>query len=303
MLSQLRVTSLAAVAALAVAGLARAAESQDAAGNAAIRKSAEHVAIAINAGKSADAASMFLANGELIDENGVVYRGRQEIESLLDAFFKRFPGAKLAMNVESVRIVGPVAIDEGTRTMTTADGELKSRFRYIAVWANTDDGWRLASFRDFVDDPAPTAHDNLQPLAWLEGDWINEGADGEVAISYHWSEDKNYLLGEFQMKPNGSPPRKSSQRIGWDPSTGNVRVWLFDADGGFAEGTGAIVDGGLMIKSASVNPDGTTATATMNITSEDDDHFTIEGTDRIVGGILEDDFEITVTRRPPAAGN
>ena len=51
-----------------------------------------------------------------------------------------------------------------------------------------------------------------------------------------------------------------------------------------------------------MNPDGTTASATMNVTTENKDRFTIEGTDRIVGDNLEDDFEITVTRRPPTAG-
>jgi hypothetical protein len=76
---------------------------------------------------------------------------------------------------------------------------------------------------------------------------------------------------------------------------------LFDTDGGFAEGAWTVVDDGIVIKSASVNPDGTTATATMNVTTLDKDHFKIEGTDRVVGDILEDDFEITVTRRPPAA--
>ena len=64
----------------------------------------------------------------------------------------------------------------------------------------------------------------------------------------------------------------------------------------------AVVDDGVVIKSSSVNPDGTTATATLNITTKDKDHFSIAGTDRVVGDTLEDDFEITVTRRPPTAG-
>ena len=214
---------------------------------------------AFNAGKADELAAMFLPNGELIDEQGTVYQGTQEIKELFSAFFHQFPGAKLAMKVESVRLVGPVAIDEGTRTMTTAEGTLKSQFRYIAVWAKADKGWQMASFRDFSDDPAPTPHDNLQPLAWLVGDWINEGDDGKVAISYRWSDDKNFLLGEFQINPANGSPRKSSQRIGWDPSVGKIRSWLFDSDGGFAEGSWTIVDDGIVIKSSSVNPDGTTA--------------------------------------------
>jgi uncharacterized protein (TIGR02246 family) len=293
---------LAIVGTLLIVGLAHSAPSQDDA-NAAIRQSAEQVITSFNSGKADEVAGMFLPNGELIDEQGTVYQGTQEIRDLLKAFFDRFPGTKLSLHIDSIRQVGPVTIEEGSRSMTAADGEVQSQFRYIAVWAKSDRGWRLASFRDFTDDPAPTANEFLQPLAWLVGDWINEGADGKVAITYRWSDDKNFLLGEFQMTSADGAPRKSSIRIGWDPAIGRIRSWLFDSDGGFAEGYWTVVEDGVVIKSSSVNPDGTTATATMNITPTDEDHFSIEGTDRVVGDYLEDDFEIRVARRPPTPGS
>jgi uncharacterized protein (TIGR02246 family) len=293
--------TVAALGIFCTAEIARAADSPDDAAIAAVRKSGEQAVTAFNAGKADELAAMFLPKGELIDEEGTVYQGTEEIKDLLTAFFKQFAGAKLSLNVESVRLVGPLAIDEGTRTMTMADGAVKSQFRYIAIWTKGEKGWQLASFRDFTDDPAPTPHESLEPLAWLVGDWINEGADGKVAISYRWSDDKNFLLGEFQVDSAEDSPRKSSQRVGWDPSVGKIRSWLFDSDGGFSEATWTVVEDGIVIKSSSVNPDGTTASATLNITTIDKDHYTIEGTDRIVGDLLEEDFEITVTRRPPAA--
>jgi len=301
MIYRLFATALALLSLAIAVDTLRAADNPDDAAIAAVRKSEEQLVALFNAGKADELAAMFLPKGELIDEQGTVYQGSQEIKDLLTAFFKNFPKTKLAINVESVRLVGPVAIDEGTRTMTTEDGKVKSQFRYIAIWAKGEKGWQLASFRDFADDPAPTANESLQPLAWLVGEWINEGADGKVAITYRWSEDKNYLLGEFVVNSAGESPRKSTQRIGWDPSVSKIRSWLFDADGGFAEGTWTVVDDGVVIKSDSVNPDGTTASATMNITTKDKDHYTIAGTDRVIGDSLEDDFEITVTRRPAAA--
>lgn len=269
---------------------------------AAVRKSSEKSVTAFNAGNVDELTAMFLPKGELIDEDGTVYQGQQEIKGLLSAFFKSFPGAKLSLDIESIRLVGPVAIEEGTRTITTKDGAAKSQFRYIAIRAKTDTGWQIASFRDFSEDPVPTPHENLQPVAWLVGDWINEGADGKVAISFRWSPDKNFLLGEFDFKAADGTPRKSSQRIGWDPVAGKMRSWLFDADGGFAEGSWTLVDDEFVIKSSSVNPDGTTASATMTIARTDKDHFSIAGTERIVGDSREPDFDLTVTRRPPAAG-
>lgn len=268
---------------------------------AAIHKSEEKLVVAFNAAAADEVAAMFLPKGELIDEDGTVHQGREQIQALLAAFFERFPGAKLGLDIESIRPVGPVAIEEGVRTMSDKEGGQRSHFRYIAVWAKGEEGWRLASFRDFADDPDPTPHDRLQSVAWLVGDWVNEGADARVSIRYRWSDDKNYLLGEFQIASPEGVPRQSTQRIGWDPSIGKIRSWLFDADGGFAEGVWTVHEEGAVVKSSSVNPEGETATATLKFTVLDKDRFTIAGVDRVVGDDLDEDFEITVVRRPPAA--
>ena len=206
-----------------VAGRAQPAQGQEDAVIESVRKGAEAAATAFNAGKVDDLAAMFLPEGEFIDEEGVVYQGQQEIKGLFSAFFEKFPESKLAVDVESIRLTGPVAIEEGTRTITTKDGATRSQFRYIAVRVKSDSGWKIASFRDFSDDPVPTPHEYLQPLAGLVGDWINEGADGKVAISYRWSEDQELparrIPGHFARQPNdhvvaadrvGSTSRKSS---------------------------------------------------------------------------------------------
>jgi uncharacterized protein (TIGR02246 family) len=297
-----RLTILSLVLISAAAHVAQGQTPEDAV-TAALRKSDEKMVAAFNAGKIDELAGMFLPTGEMIDEAGTVYQGQQEIKDLLKAFFEKFAGAKLALDVESVRVIGPVAIEEGTRTITSKSGDGKSQFRYIAVRAKTDAGWQIASLRDFVDDQVPTAQDNLEPLAWLVGDWVNEGADAKVAISYRWSEDKNYLLGEFQIESPTRPLRKSTQRIGWDPSVGKIRSWLFDADGGFAEAYWTVVeDNEIVIKSTSVNPEGDTSTATLTLVPKDKDHYSILGTERIVGENREPDFDITVSRRPPVPG-
>lgn len=275
---------------------------EDDAAIAAVNKSADSLVAAFNGGKIDDLTALFLPKGELIDEDGTVYQGTQEIKGLLTAFFDKFGGAKLSRSADSVRIVGPLAIEEGTRTITTKDGSVKSQFRYISVWAKSDRGWQIASIRDFANDPAPTSQERLQAVAFLVGEWINQGADGQVSISYQWSEDKNYLLGDFRFQDPDGTVRKSTQRIGWDPAAGKIRSWLFDADGGFAEGIWTITDDGvIVIKSASVNPDGSTASATMTITRGENGRFTISGSDRVVGDSREPDFEITVVRRPPTA--
>jgi uncharacterized protein (TIGR02246 family) len=297
---RLRGTILTALSLVPLAGALAAPECPEADAIAEVREGCSGLTTAFNAGKVDEVLAIFLPEGELLDEEGTVHRGHAEIKGLLTAFFERFPGAKLSADVESVRMVGPVAIEDGCRTITTEDGAVTSQFRYIAVWAKSENGWKLASLRDVADDPAPTPHEHLQPLAWLVGEWVNEGADGKVAIDYRWSDDKNFLLGTFEVNPASDASRRSVQRIGWDPAAGRIRSWLFDADGGFSEGLWTVVDDGVVIKSSSVNPDGSTASATLTLVPADTDRFTIAGTDRIVGDNREEDFEINVVRRPPA---
>lgn len=269
-----------------------------------IRASGEQFVKAFNAGNAADLAAMFLPKGELIDEQGTVYQGTKEVGELFAVFFAKFPGAKLALDIESIRNVGGnLAIEEGTRTISAAkveDG--KAHLRYTAVRVKGQDGkWQIASIRQFTADPLPTPHEHLQPLAWLVGEWVNEGTDAVVKISYKWSDDKNYLLGDFQVTTEGKVTMKSTQRIGWDPLTGKVRSWLFDADGGFSEGYWTQVDDGWVVKSSSINPNASVATATLTVTPQSKDAFSMKGTERIVGDAREPDFDLSIVRQPPVA--
>jgi uncharacterized protein (TIGR02246 family) len=193
---------------------------QEEPGVAEIRKATEKLTTAFGQGKSDELAAMFLVNGELIDEEGTVYQGQKEIKELAAAFFEKFPGTQVRNEIESIRIVGPVAIQEGKRVTTAKDGTT-STVRYIGVLSKTDQGWRIASLRDFADEAIPTPGELLSPLAWLVGDWINEGADARVKITYRWSEDKNFILGDILVTKNDQIVMKSSQRIGWDALHGS----------------------------------------------------------------------------------
>ena len=266
-----------------------------------VRADSEKLTAAFNAGKPDDVAGAFLLQGELIDEEGVVYRGQEEIKSLLTAFFEKFPGTQMVNEIESVRLVGPVAIQEGTRITKAKDGN-EARIRYLAVLAKTDAGWKIASIRDFADETPPTAGEMLQPLDWIVGKWLNEGSDARVEINYRWSEDKNFILGDISVNRDDKVVMKSTQRIGWDPLNGHPRSWIFDSDGGFAEATWHQVDDSWLVRSSAVLPDGLTGSATLMISPGENGRFLMTGTNRMVGGVLEDDYEITVVKQPPTAG-
>lgn len=270
-------------------------------GVAEIRKESEKLATAFSGGKADEVAGMFLVKGELIDEGGTVYRGQQEIEDLVTAFFAKFPGSQMKNEIESIRIVGPVAIQEGRRETTAKDGSTAT-MRYICVLSKTDQGWRIASLRDFGDESAPSPGEFLKPLAWLIGDWVNEGSDARVKIAYRWSEDKNFILGDILVTKSDQVVMKSSQRIGWDALHGSPRSWTFDSDGGFTESNWTQVDDTWMVHASATMPDGQTGSAIVKITNGEKGRYVMTGTNRIIGNTMEEDYEITVVKQPPAAG-
>jgi uncharacterized protein (TIGR02246 family) len=268
---------------------------------AALRAEAEATVKAFNAADAAGLAAAFFEAGELVDEDGNVYAGRGEIAGLFGKFFERFPKASLEMEVTAARPVGEtIAVEEGVRRITVDAGAAAAQMRYVAVRMKQGDKWPVVSYREFADDPPPTPREMLGAVEWLVGDWVDESDEGRTAISYRWSEDGNFVIGEYNLTIGGKPAGKSTQRIGWDPVEGELRSWTFDSDGGFAEGEWAADGDGWIVKSEATMPDGSTGSATVTITPRDQDHFVVVSTDRIVGGTPEPDFKLVVARRPPA---
>ena len=267
---------------------------------AAIAAEAEATVNAFNGGDAAALGGMFIADGELVDENGSVTESRTEITSLFRRFFERFPKATLEMEVTDARAVGDeMVVEEGIRRIT-ADQAAAAQVRYVAVRLKEGARWPLASYREFSDDPQPTPTEMLASLEWIVGDWVDESPEGQTQISYGWSEDGNFLIGEYNLSVGGQAASKSVQRIGWDPVEGTLRSWTFDSDGGFSEGEWMGTDDGWVVKSEATLPDGSIGSATVTIRPSDADHFVVESTDRIVGGAQEPDFKLVIARKPPA---
>jgi uncharacterized protein (TIGR02246 family) len=269
---------------------------------AAVQRESDATVRAFNAADAAALGRMFLEAGELVDESGAVHAGRPAITRVFSRFFEKYPRAVLEMAVVSVRPVGDaIAVEEGERRITTADGG-SAQVRYAAVRMKQGDAWPIASYREFADDPLPTPREALQSLSWVVGDWVDESPEGRTAISFHWSDDGNFLIGDYTMSAAGAGESKSTQRIGWDPVTGQLRSWTFDADGGFTEGRWDATDDGWVVKSEATMPDGMTGSATLVISVKDADHFIVRGSDRIVAGAEQPNFEVTITRKGPQPG-
>lgn len=265
-----------------------------------IRQQSLRMVEAYNRGQAKAVAAAFLPEGEAIDEAGNVYQGRDQVEQIFGKFFERFPGAKMTLDVAAIRLLGSgLAVEDGMRKVVTKDGTGKAATKYTLTYAKRDGQWLIASARDFSADEEPTPHERLAPLAWLVGDWVDEDAESVVLMSCQWSEDKNFLLMEYTAKIQGRSAMKTSQRIGWDPLCQRVRSWAFDSDGGYGDAHWTAIDTGWVLKSSAVLPDGRAGSATLFMEPVDQDKFIMRGFDRIVGDEPNDDYEVTIVRRPP----
>ena len=86
------------------------------------------------------------------------------------------------------------------------------------------------------DSETPAASEQLQELAWLVGDWVDDSSDADNSVTVKWTENKTFLTYAFKVSAPGSDDLEGTQIIGWDPAAGTIRSWMFDSDGGFGEG-------------------------------------------------------------------
>jgi hypothetical protein len=164
-----------------------------------------------------------------------------------------------------------------------------------------DGKWLMAVARD-SDTDAPTNHERLQPLAWLIGEWIDQHEDSDVFTTCRWSEDKNFILQDMEVRVAGKNAMKVTQRIGWDPLSNRIRSWVFDSEGGFAEGAWARSGDAWVIKSTGVTPNGEAASSTNVVMPLGPDSYLWKSGDRVVGDEVTPSIEVQIVRKPPAPG-
>lgn len=278
-------------------------EQGDAAEDKSIRESAAAFVKAYNAHDAKAIAALFALRAEFIDETDRLIKGREEIEKSFTELFKAHPKAAIQVEIDSIRALTPnLAIEEGVVRGTRVPNEPAHISSYIAVHVKVDGKWLVGSVRDFeAPASAYTPHEHLQELAWLVGDWVDESADSTVRTSCRWADNGNFLLQEFSVRIAGRNAMSGTARIGWDSLAKQFRSWVFDSEGGHAEGLWIREGNEWVVKSHGVTPAGESASSTNVYRFIDRDTFTWRSYDRVVGGQLTGDFgEVLIKRRAPA---
>ena len=269
----------------------------------AIRKTSETYAKAYGAGDAKAVAAHFTPDAEYVDEQGNLFEGRLAIEEALTAFFAENSGYQLDIEIDTIRFVGPgVAIEDGTTTLTSPEGEATDYSHYTVVHVKTAGKWLAASVREQAPKDRREHRARLGQLEWLLGDWVDEDDDSIVDFSCQAVDNGNFLLRQFTVKIAGEEAMSGTQRIGWDPVNGKLRAWVFDSEGGYGEGTWHRDGDRWVLKTTGVTADGQTASNTSIYTFVSDHIMTWQAVDHEIAGVqLPDGEVVTIVRKPPPA--
>jgi uncharacterized protein (TIGR02246 family) len=247
-----------------------------------------------------DAAAMaahWTEQGEYIQNGGQPIRGRGEIEKGYAEFFKTIKGEqKVEVQLDTVRFPSAaVALIETTLRRKNDEGEIVASARQDAVLARDGEQWKLAVVRESDRDVRPPV--SLKDLEWLIGTWRAVTPDREVTITYKWDENKAFIRGIFTVKEGTKAIESGTETIGRDNADGVIRTWLFQSDGGFADGVLAREDGKWTIDVHAARADGSKLAATIIYVPVDPHTFTWQAVNQVLDGVTAADTPpIKVTR-------
>jgi uncharacterized protein (TIGR02246 family) len=231
-------------------------------------------------------ADFFTEDAHYTSDDGRTFDGRAAIEDNIRAAFAKNTGAKLAIALDSVRLLAPdVLLERGSTTLTTKDGEINGAL-YTAIYVKKDGKWKISQL---VETPQPdlTAHDRLSDLGWLVGDWEDTDKDDNLTVrsQYSWARGGNFLTRNVTVKRGVETTLEGWQIIGWDPLEGCIRSWTFDDEGGFSDARWTREGDRWLQRETGVTPDGNRTSADNTFSKLSNDRFTWESNNRTLDGL------------------
>jgi uncharacterized protein (TIGR02246 family) len=249
---------------------------------AAVRKTADAFTSAFNSGDAKAVAAFWTKDGEYVGPDGATLRGREAIAKEYADFFKKNPKARVEVHIDSVRLLGrQAALEEGTLQLRLRGDKEPGVSRYSVLHVREDDGWRMASVREWIPNPAELV--SLKDLEWLLGDWTAKDGDTEARTSYAWDEDHAFLRCRYTLKEGGKVVAAGTQIIGKDPA-GGLRSWLFDRSGTYGESSWTRDGDHWVIEATGTLPDNSTITAVNILIPLGKDAFTWQSVERTAAG-------------------
>jgi uncharacterized protein (TIGR02246 family) len=223
--------------------------------------------------------------------------GRAAIAEQFAALFKSQPEVKLDLSVESIQFVSPnVAVEHGVAKMVSPKGE-PEEIEYSAVFVRRDGRWLLDRVTDKAKDDAPSRYEQLKPLEWMIGRWVDKDDNVDIRIDCQWTKNQSFITRSFTVAVKGEVNMSGMQIIGWDPAAKTIRSWTFDSDGGFAEATWTLKKDRWFIQNKGLTADGRKASMVNVIKPVDQNSCTWQTVERTVAGeLLPNVNEVLIVR-------
>jgi uncharacterized protein (TIGR02246 family) len=224
--------------------------------------------------------------------------GRAAIAEQFKELFGDANTLQLSISVDSIDFISPnVALEKGLATFV-ADKEEPEEIPYSAVYVKRDGKWLLDRVTDDPQPVVPSHYEQLKPLEWMIGTWVDEDDAGAVQADCNWTKNKNFITRSFTVSIEGQLDLSGLQIIGWDAGEKRIRSWTFDSDGGFAEAQWSNQGNEWYVIKKGRTADGRAVAAVNVMTCLDDDTFTLKSVQRSVDGeLLPDIDEVMVVRQ------
>ena len=273
-----------------------------AADKAAIEKAVESYTTAFNAKDAKALAAHWSPEAVYINPlTGSQVEGREAITKEFTAILAALKDAKLAVDVESIRFISPgVAVEDGVSKLISAGGKPQET-TYTAIHVKHGGKWLLDRVTE-EDVPVVLSHyEQLKELEWMLGTWVDGDDQARIETTCQWTRNKNIITRSFTVSIKDRIDMAGMQIIGWDPAAKQIRSWVFDSDGGFAEGRWTKKDNRWSITTTGTTPDGRKASSVNVITYVDDNRFKWQSVSRMAGGELLPNIDEVVVVRAQAA--
>ena len=99
---------------------------------------------AFNAGDAEAVAAMYAEDAVILPPGKEAIEGRAAIEADWEADMASMEGMVMSFEITEVQAAHGHALEVGGYTVEGADGSHVDHGKYIAIWKNTDDGWKIS---------------------------------------------------------------------------------------------------------------------------------------------------------------
>ncbi|MBX9788402.1 MAG: SgcJ/EcaC family oxidoreductase [Pirellulales bacterium] len=234
----------------------------------AIRAAGAAYAAAMNEGNAQALAAAWTAEGDYVDSSGEHFKARDLISEDFGGLGKNEPRHHIEVKQSRIRLITPdVAVEDGLTQTTAADTGGVALGRFTAIWVKQNDKWLLDCVRENGSVPL-TDGQQLEPLAWMVGDWVGESGGLIYSLSVRWTDGNHFLVRHFAVREKDQALVDGTQYIGWDADRKAIRSWTFDSQGTRSEGDWEFVEGAWVVKNDSLLADGSSASMTSNYKQE-----------------------------------